>query len=420
MHAIYRIFTIILGPFLPLVLKYRCLINKEDPTRVREKLGITEKLRPDGKVIWIHAASVGEAQSAMILIARILEKQSDTNILLTTGTKTSAELMEQRLPANAFHQYYPLDHPTYIQKFLGHWKPDAALWMESELWPNMLFALKERDIRSILVNARLSKKSFKRWKRNENFAKDILSTFDKILCQTEKEKTHFDYFLPGKAVATGNIKYSALPLTYNEEELLKLQNLLRDQPFWVYASTHAGEEELACEIHQEIVKTIPDLLTIIIPRHPDRRENIQKTINSYKLDVTFRTDILFLPRLQDDIYVADTMGELGMFYKLSPVVCIGRSFSSDGGGGHNPIEAAQLNCAILTGPNVQNLQEIYDDMIEEKVIQQVETKADFVKKLEHLLKNPKEQTYWQYRALDYIKKRRNVIGNIVKEIEPLI
>ncbi|MBI1300381.1 MAG: 3-deoxy-D-manno-octulosonic acid transferase [Alphaproteobacteria bacterium] len=420
MQTIYKILISVLGPFLPLLLKYRCLKNKEDPDRVHEKKGIPSKPRPAGRLIWIHAASVGESQSALILITHILEQKPETHILVTTGTKTSAELMDKRLPSNAFHQYYPLDHPAYIQKFLDHWKPDAALWMESELWPNMLDALRKREIKSVLVNARLSEKSFKRWKKNKTFAKNILSTFYKILCQTEKEKSHFDYFLPRKAIAAGNIKFSALPLTYDEQELLKLQNLLQDQPFWIYASTHNGEEELACEIHQEIVRTIPDLLTIIIPRHPDRAESIKKSIERYNLDVTFRTNTLFLPRLQDDIYIADTLGELGLFYKLSPVVCIGRSFSKDGGGGHNPIEAAQLNCAILTGPNVQNLQEIYDGMVEEKVIQQVETKEEFIEKLIHLLKNPTVQAYWQYRALDYVKKRRNVIEKIIKEIEPLI
>lgn len=415
--------TYLCGPILLIILRVRCAQGKETPDRsIYEKRSIISTPRPadNKKLIWIHGASVGEAQSALIIVEQLIKANPDLNILVTTGTLTSAAIMEQRLPKKAFHQFYPHDHPIWINKFLDHWQPDAVIWMESELWPNMLHSIKRRQIPAVLINARMSDKSFKLWRRVPSFSRSILTSFDKILCQTEKDKRYFDKLGAFHSLVTDNIKYSAQPLTCNYEDLALLRKATNNREIWLYASTHNGEEAIAHRIHKQLKRMLPNLLTIIVPRHPERRDEIKSKCASFRLKTTYRGEDRLLPCADDDIYVADTLGELGLFYTLSPIACIGRSLSNDGGGGHNPIEAGQLGCIVLHGRNVHNLQDIYDQMQLRDASWCVKDTDELSNAILTLLETPQKCAELQNAGLNYSKEKSGVIDVVMKEIEPML
>lgn len=390
--------------------------GKEDPKRVEEKRGIASKERPDGRLFWFHAASMGESQSALILIRYLLETHDDIHILVTTGTVSSAALMEKNLPERAFHQYYPLDYPAWCSAFLDHWKPDLAFWMESELWPHMLNALQMRNIPAVLVNARLSPRSSLLWSLFRGSARKVLSAFDIILCQTRLDAERYEALGANRCVVTDNLKYSAQNLPHDAKELQILQAATSTRPIWVYASTHKGEEELACRLHSIVKQEFPDLLTIIVPRHPERRDEIMQDCEPYGLNMLLRGDEKHRPEDDTDIYIADTFGELGLFYRLCPIVCIGRSFSDDGGGGHNPIEAAQLGCAVLHGPHIQNLRDIFDEMNAENAATCMRNETHMTQTIRELFETPARMQELQRIALSYSQQKSMVLERVVEAL----
>lgn len=407
-------------PALEMLLRARARRGKEDRLRMGERKGRASIKRPIGKIVWVHAASVGEAQSALILINAMDNAAPDTHIVVTTGTVTSATLMERRLPANAFHQYVPLDHPAWVKSFLDHWRPDLALWMESELWPNMLRALKRRDIPAVLVNARLSENSFRNWSLAGNAARKIVRTFDIILAQTKEDAQRYEALGATNVIAGDNLKYGAAPLPYDELSLSALSLTVDGRAVWVYASTHEGEEELSCRVHATLKEKIPSLLTVIVPRHPERREDIAKACFKHSLKFRLRSQNVALPAPDDDIYIADTLGELGLFYKLCPVAMIGRSFSADGGGGHNPIEAAQLGCAVLTGPNNQNQRQIYDDMADGGAVIEVKTEGELIGVLDDLLGDAALLKAQQKKSAAFAANKSHVADAVLSHILPYL
>ncbi len=416
-----KIYSKITSKALPLwekLLTFRLSKGKEDETRVNERRGITDATRPEGKLIWLHAASVGETQSSLILINAIIKKYPDVQFLITSGTVTSANLMAERLPKNAIHQYVPYDRPEWVAAFLSHWRPDFVLWMESELWPNMLQQVKEQKIPAALINARLSPKSFQIWRVFKSTAKEILSTFSLILTQTHTHEKQFKSLGQTNVVTSDNIKYSAVPLPIEGSKLGALKTAIGARPFWVYASTHEGEELLACKIHSSLKQKIPDILTIIIPRHPERRNAIHKICNVMKLHSILRGDASTLPEKNTDIYIADTLGELGMFYSITDIAMIGRSFSDDGGGGHNPIEAAQMKCVVLTGPNVQYQQDLFDDMFRQNAAYQMDDKTELLNTLRNLLGESSLVTEAINTSYAYAQTKTNVINIVMEQLTP--
>ncbi|MAF97394.1 MAG: 3-deoxy-D-manno-octulosonic acid transferase [Micavibrio sp.] len=396
--------------------------GKELPERIQERKGIASIQRPDGKLYWVHAASNGEAQSALILINALLEKDDELNILITTGTVTSAKLMQKNLPKRAIHQFYPLDVPKWCKEFIEHWKPDLALWMESELWPNMLQEIKSSNIPAALINARLSPKSYNRWKLIKSSFSKMLACFHLILCQNDQEATYYSKLGGQNVHVTDNLKYSARPLPHNSNDLTALNTAIFNRPVWLYASTHRGEEELAANIHKQLKAKHADLLTIIVPRHPERGDFIYKELKtSYPdFEIIMRSNERALPQFDTDIYLADTLGELGLFYRSCPIACIGRSFSDDGGGGHNPIEAAKLHCAIMAGPHVQNLQEIYDEIYANKAAINLNSEADFVAQLDRLLSDKQKLEDLQARSFKYANQKANVLERVMEKLEPIL
>jgi len=407
-------------PLLESILQLRVRRGKEDPARLPERMGKPSRPRPPGKLIWIHAASVGEAQSALILIESMAKYAPEAHILVTTGTLTSAAQMERRLPAFAFHQFIPLDHPVWVENFMDHWKPDLVLWMESELWPNALLSLKRRNIPVALVNARLSDKSYRNWNFAPAMARAILDTFSLILAQTEKDARHFKNLGAKNIIVTDNIKYSAAPLPHDALALSALRLSVEGRRIWVYASTHAGEESLACRVHKTLKENIPDLLTIIVPRHPQRREEIAGVCFENGLKYTLRSHNAALPAPDDDIYIADTMGELGLFYALCDIAMIGRSFSNDGGGGHNPVEAAQLGCAVLTGPNNQFQRQLYDDMREGGAVIELRSEEELTVALEGLFTDPQKLSAFQQKTAIFAAAKSHVIDGVLDKLAPLL
>lgn len=408
-------------PLLERLLDKRLSQSKEDPARLSERKGEPSIApRPSGNLIWLHAASVGEAQSALILIETLLHQNQTLHVLVTTGTVTSAKLMAQRLPNRAFHQYIPIDHPTWMGRFIDHWQPDLVLWMESELWANALSLLGQHGIPAILINARLSPRSFNRWRWIKKTAGQILSNFSLILTQTKQDEESYKTLGATNVKTMGNLKYAAVPLPVDPDSLATLQTATQNRPVWLYASTHEGEEELACRIHQRLKRDIPDLLTVIVPRHPDRRDRIRAICDKYNLRSVLRTTDRIFPQPDDAIYIADTLGELGLFYRLCPIACIGRSFSADGGGGHNPIEAAQLGCAVLHGAFIQNLMDIYKDMDEAGAAQLVLNEDDFRETLKILLMDDKKRQALQDAGARFMADRGQVLDRVMAEIQPYL
>lgn len=401
-------------------MRHRLRQGKEDAARLAERMGVASRARPAGTLVWLHAASVGEAQSALILIDALGRKLPGASVLVTTGTLTSAALMARRLPSFAFHQFAPVDNPEWVELFLNHWKPDFALWMESELWPNTLMALKKRAVPVVLVNARLSDKSFRQWRYVQGLARTVLGCFTMILAQTEQDAGHYRMLGADNVVVTDNIKYSAAPLPFSADALAALRVSLQERPCWVYASTHAGEESLACRVHKSLKEKIPDLLTIIVPRHPERREDVANVCFENGVKFRLRSHNNDLPVMGDDVYIADTLGELGLFYTLCPVAMIGRSFSDDGGGGHNPVEAAQLGCAVLTGPHNQFQRQIYDDMQAVSAVVETQTEGKLTAILEELFTHPGKLQDLQSKAAAFVERKTHVLDVVLEKLEPLL
>ena len=357
--ALYRLLTGALTPALGPYLRRRAVRGKEDPSRLGERLGRAAAPRPDGPLVWVHAASVGEALSVLPLIERIAGELATGRVLVTTTTVTSARLMAERLPDAAFHQYVPVDTPGAVRRFLAHWRPDLALWVESELWPNLIAGTAARRVPMILVNARVSAASAARWRRFPRTAARILGSFSLCLAQDQKLAERLSALGAPRVKCVGNLKWAAPPLPAAASDLSSLREACAGRPLWLAASTHPGEEELAAAAHERVRLAHPRLLSVIVPRHPERGEEIARTLRAGGL-VVARRGLGEAPTPETEVYVADTLGELGLFYRLAGIVFLGGSLAPHGG--HNPIEPARLGCAMVFGPHMENFAEIAGEL----------------------------------------------------------
>lgn len=350
----YRAAGYAFSPFAPLFLALRTSKGKEIRGRRRERYGKTTLERPAGPLVWVHAASVGETNAVMPLVEQIVE--TGTQVLLTTVTVTSSQVAEKRLPKGAFHQFVPLDIPPFVNRFLESWAPDLALFVESELWPNIMSELSRRDIPLIVVNGRMSERSFERWSKFPFAVRQMFGNVPLCLAQTEDDRERYTKLGVPQVEVTGNLKFDVPPPNADEAELQALRAAIGDRPVWIAASTHPGEENLLAQAHKRMAARLPNLLTIIVPRHPERGEEIEAELASQVRQIQRRSKG---PGIDPEtrIYLCDTLGELGLFYRLSRIAFVGGSLVSHGG--QNPIEPARLGCAILHGPHVQNFKDIY-------------------------------------------------------------
>lgn len=359
----YRAVTSLLRPVAPALLSYRAGQGKEDAARRNERFGIASVSRPDGQMVWVHAASVGETNAVLPLISRLLRDRPQLNFVLTTGTVTSARLAADRLPAQARHQYIPLDAVQYGRRFLDHWRPDLVLFTESEIWPNLILETAARDIPMVLVNGRMSPRSFKRWSKNPGVAHPLFGRFACILAQNEILARNFRALGAPHAVISGNLKIDSPPPPADVQKLAQLQQALNGRTVFVGASTHEGEEVILAAAHRQLSRDIEGVCTIIAPRHPERGTAITEQIKGLGLTVTQRS-MGVLPSERTDIYIADTIGELGTLYALAPVSFVGGSLVDRGG--QNPIEAIGHGSAVLTGPHWQNFRDTYTTLLRHK------------------------------------------------------
>ena len=344
-------------------LEKRLAIGKEDPERMSERLGKSSVPRPDGKLIWIHAASVGESQSILELARRLLDDHPNLNCMITTGTVTSAKALENSMPARMFHQYIPLDTTSSVTSFLKHWQPDLAVWTESELWPALMHETHKRGIPMVLVNARMSAKSYRRWRSFRGMATSLLGRFDTVLAQDTLTAQYLQSLgvLPNNVQVSGSLKEGAAPLQHNELERKALATAINGRTVWLAASTHPGEEALILKAHQIARLSFPELMLILAPRHPERGDELAENCRNDGCIVAQRSKGQEITN-RTDIYLVDTIGEMGLWYRLAPVSFIGGSFVPVGG--HNPFEPAALGSAILHGPQVYNFKEAYDRLTE--------------------------------------------------------
>jgi len=417
LQTLYKKLFQLARPFIKTLLNKRIARGKEDPKRQNERYGQPKKMRPSGKLIWCHGASVGESLSLIALIKRLLADFPDIHIMVTTGTVTSARLMAERLPEQAFHQYIPVDHPVWGARFIDHWKPDMVLWAESDFWPNMLQEIKKRDIPLALVNARISPRSYKKWQLLSGWIKNILANFTICLAQNKQEAQKFIDLGAQRVEDTGNLKYAAQALPCDISEQEEMENIISERVAWLMASSHPGEEEQVAEVHLALKKQkIPAILSVIVPRHPERGaeiktqlENLGLTIAQRSLGEKITSDV--------DIYIADTLGELGLFFRTVPLVCIGGSFVPHGG--HNPIEPAQLGCQILYGPHMFNFETICADFEGVSACRPVDTLKELEEELLYFMHNQVEGKKMSEEARKLVEAKSGVVDNIIKILQPI-
>ncbi len=374
---------------MPLLRAYqsrRIQRGKEDPARILEREGIASRPRPGGQIVWIHGASVGEALAALPVIQSLVEQSPDTSVVLTTGTVSSASVLKTRLPERTIHQFSPLDNPAWVQAFLAHWKPTAVVWIESEFWPNTLWSIHQLAIPLILMNGRVSERSYARWQRFPGIIGGILSCFDLCLAQSAEDARRLSYLGAPKVIDHGNLKLGAPPLPVDQDTLDTLLSRVVARPRWLASSTHDGEEIMAAEVHENLARDISGLITFVVPRHPERGPAIAQTLRERGLNVALRS-AGDLPEAQTAIYIADSVGELGLFYRLCDIVFMGKSLVSPGGG-QNPFEAAKLKRAVLFGPNMGNFVDLSAHMLACNAAHQVQNTDALHRELRRLLANP--------------------------------
>ena len=379
---LYGLATALAEPFAPLLLRGRVRRGKEDPARLDERLGRTTAARPPGVLVWIHGASVGESLSHLPLVERFVAMRPDLTVLVTSGTRTSAELMAQRLPPGVIHQYAPIDGPRAVDRFIAHWRPNLGVFVESELWPNLLRAAKDTGTRLVLLGARISEDSARRWARSPAAASAVLGLFDVIFTQDSATRDWIED--QGVPVAGRlDLKRLAGPLPCDEAELARMRPILAPWRVVVAASTHAGEEVLVADALAGIE---PKPLLVVVPRHPERGPAVAEVLAAKGFTVARRSpDEAIGP--DTDVYIADTLGELGLFYRLAQVVVVGGSLV-EGLRGHNPLEPARLGRAVIAGPHVEAFEEVYAEMIADKAVLPARGPEDLAAALRSLLAEP--------------------------------
>ena len=412
---VYKAATVLGYPLIAVCLAIRKAKGKEDLTRFPERMGYAGKPRPDGRLIWIHGASVGETLSALPLINKLSELYPAVRIMVTSGTLTSADLMAKRLPANAFHQFVPVDTPAAVKRFVDYWKPDAALWIESEFWPNLLSEIAAHKIPLILINGRVSDRSFERWRKFPAFCRELQGLFTKSFGQTDEDARRLRVLGAKDAACVGNLKFAAGDLPYDADEFAKLEKQIANRPCWIAASTHEGEEEQLAFV-QNALKT-KNALMILAPRHPKRGDEIEKLLKPAGLSVARRS------RGEDiapdtAVYLADTIGEMGLFYRLAQIAFVGGSLVAFGG--QNIIEPARLGKAVVCGKYMMNFKEIVAKAVAADALTVVEDKKELAQTLDALFENEGILKSKRENARRFALNQADVLNRLTAALTPYL
>jgi 3-deoxy-D-manno-octulosonic-acid transferase len=412
---LYRLATIAATPFASALLNWRARHGREDPERLAERMGESDRPRPGGRLVWLHGASLGETLSLLPLIDRFIQRGLE--VLVTSGTVSSAKVLSARLPAGAFHQYAPLDAPKFIERFLDHWRPDIAVFAESELWPNIVAAVCARGAPLVLANARISRKSAERWRAIPGAAKSVFGAVDLCLAQDSDNAARF-LALGARCVRiAGNLKFDVPPPPADSAKLAEFNGAIGARPAWAAVSTHAGEEDIVLDAHLEMAAKTPSLLTIIAPRHRERATEIVEAARARGLNVALRSKDAE-PRRDVDVYVVDSVGELGLVFRSVGVVLMGKSLLP--GGGQNPIEPAKLGCAILHGPYVENFSEVYNELAAAKAAARVADAASVARAAHYLLSEPARMRKMGRAAAETVERLGGASRGIMNAVEPYL
>ncbi|MCX8996305.1 lipid IV(A) 3-deoxy-D-manno-octulosonic acid transferase [Rhizobiaceae bacterium BDR2-2] len=411
----YRGLGVCAYPVVSPYLLWRAAKGKEDRRRKSERFGYAGVARPQGPLIWIHAASVGEMLSVIALVREL--RRLDIAVLLTTGTITSARIAAERLGGDVIHQYAPLDLKPAVSRFLDYWHPDVALTAESEIWPATMAELEARHIAQVRVNARLSDRSFARWSRHQPMAELLFSKLSLVVAQSDLDGERYRDLGAWPVVVSGNLKGDSDPLPVDEGELQKYRRQIGQRKTWAATSTFEGEEKAAAMVHRAL-KAHNDQLTIIVPRHPERADAIEAMLVEKELKVARRSrgDVI---TAETDVFLGDTIGEMGLYLRLTDLVFVGRSLMTETGG-QNPMEPAALGCAILSGPHVENFREAYQKLVRNggaRIVKDVEVLA---KAVHYLLTNDMARLRMIDASQATVQDMRGALSATLRALEPYI
>ena len=416
--SIYNTLIRILYPLvIRRYIKKRQQNGKEDVKRFNERIGKPSMKRPEGKLIWFHGASVGESLSMLPLINKLLENYPDAHIMVTTGTVTSAEVMGKRLPERAFHQYIPIDNPKFVTRFIKHWHPDLVLWFESDLWPALLSGIKRKNIPLILVNGRISNKSFKRWQQFDFISKELLGCFTYCLGQSEEDAYRLRVLGAKDSMCLGNLKYAGINPPVDADKKAEILEQIEGRPLWAVSSTHSDEELKIGKFLKRVIEKVPGLMTIIAPRHPNRGPEIQEQLNELGLKTALRSKGEKISKTTD-VYIADTIGEVGIWYDMAPIVFIGGSLIPHGG--QNFMEPSRFRDAVLVGPHMHNFTDAMNRAKKADAVIQVNDVVELEESLLQLLTNKDLLEAKRSLAYNWAYGEAKVLDGIVEKVKGYI
>ena len=413
----YNFVNLLLLPVYFLFLIVRVLKQKDNTKSIIQRLCICPALRPKGKLIWIHAASVGESMIAITLVKALKKIHKKTNFLVTTGTLSSAQILEKWLPKGVQHQYTPLDNIIIVRKFLSHWNADLGIFIESEFWPCLISESAKRfDL--LLVNARLSNKSYNRWIAQKRIFQSLVNKFKTVVVQSKDDLDKYRKLGYNKAKNLGNLKFANKELEVDKRKLDALYKALGNKKIFVASSTHKEDEEATLNVIQQLKQAKINYYPIIILRHPERRNEIKNQCIKLNLKFSIRSDNA-TPSINDDLYIVDSFGELGLFYSLASIVFVGGSFKR---GGHNLLEPSYFDNVIILGPDMSNFQNIADDMISQEAATQVQNSSELANKIRFFLdsKRHKDVAKLSTNARNFVDNRIKVLDNYISEIDKFI
>lgn len=411
----YRLLGSTAYPFIGTYIAYRTSRGKEERGRRSERYGKTAIARPQGPVVWAHAASVGESVAIIPLVESIAA--TGIHVVMTTGTVTSARLVADQLGSMVIHQYAPLDLQPAVNRFLDHWKPDLVIGCESEIWPVTVLSLSARHIPHVLVNGRLSDRSFAAWEKRPALAEALFENFAHVIAQSELDGERFRKLGARPVSVSGNLKVDTAPAPADPQALSALQRQIAGRRTWAAISTHDGEEEIVAEVHQMLSVRYPQLLTIIVPRHPHRAPEIEAMLVEKGLKVAARSrgDTI---EADTNVLLGDTIGEMGLYLQLTDIAFIGNSLTKSGG--HNPLEPAMMGTAVLTGRNVQNFREAFQRLIKNGGARVVKDRNMLAGAINFLFNNPQHLRTMINAGANTVRDMRGALDRTLSALEPFI